>query len=316
MDTEKYNEMQEKLAAGKPVTDEGPYYHHVQWESYKGWAKGKFGGAMIGTIIGTVVGVAAAAILLTFSAPLTIAGASVLAFAGMGLYKGMDEFGRIGTVTGAIAAGLDTAERRNAYNLKKTALEIKADMGSKEAAVELQELKEPAYRTTHYVPPQDKEVEHGPIFWKVALIGAGVGIMAGVLFATGGIANGIFDYVLSHVAEVTGAALPVLDKPAVIALSAATFGAFGASFGINRDIFRQIFDKTDMMYRGRVAPAPAKEVTRNHEKSLMQEQEAAKSLEYDSPIEYPASGTHFRDQQLARAQQALLEMDHTRMSPN
>ena len=317
MDTEKFNEMQEKIATGKPVTDEGPYYHHVQWESYKGWAKGKFGGAVIGTIIGGLIG-GAAALILSPVLPAAVAGASILAFAGIGLYKGMDEFGTIGTVTGAVAAGLDTAERRNQLYMDGKINEIKAGLGDEKAKEALAHAKEPAYRTTHYVPPQDPSQERGPIFWKVALVGLVVGIAAGILFATGGLASGIFNGIVEHIApHAAGAAAIPLESGTIMALSAATFGAFGASFGINRDVFRKIFDKTDILYRGKVADAsPAQMVTRGKAKEPTVTQELPPVVSYESPLQYPASDTHFRDKAIASAQAAMLNMDHTQMRPN
>jgi hypothetical protein len=311
MDTEKYNEMQEKIATGKPVTDEGPYYHHVQWESYKGWAKGKFGGAVIGTIIGGLIG-GAAALILAPALPTAIAGAAVLAFAGIGLYKGMEEFGQIGTVTGAVAAGLDTAERRSQLYMDNKVNEIKAELGDEKAKEALAKAKEPAYRTTHFVPPPDGTEAHGPIFWKVALVGLAVGIAAGIIFASGGLATSMFNSIVQHVAGES----VVLSSGTVMALSAATFGAFGASFGINRDVFRKIFDTTDVLYRGRVGESTtAQMVTRT--KTPAKEIENPAPVTYVPPtLKYPESNTHFRDAEIAKAQRALMEMDHTRMTPH
>lgn len=315
MDTEKFNEMQEKLATGKPVTDEGPYYHHVQWESYKGWAKGKFGGAVIGTMIGGLIG-GAAALILAPVLPAAVAGASVLAFAGIGLYKGMEEFGTIGTVTGAVAAGLDTAERRNQLYMDNKVNEIKAGLGDEKAKEALANAKDPAYRTTHFVPPPDGAESHGPIFWKVALVGLAVGIAAGIIFATGGLASGMFSTIIEHIAPHTAGAAPVaLSSGTITALSAATFGAFGASFGINRDVFRKIFDKTDVLYRGRVGESTtAQMVTRAKEPE--KEMEKLASVAYVPAPNYPESNTHFRDAEIAKAQKAMLEMDHTQMTPH
>ncbi len=330
MDSEKYNEMQEKIRSGKPVTDEGPYYHHVTWESYKGWGKGKLGGAVIGTIVGGVVGTAAALIALpTIGVPGAIIGA--LAFAGVGLWKGMDEFGRIGTVSAAIAAGLDTAERRNQLYIDGKINEIKAELGDEKAKIALQNAKEPAYRTTHYVPPQDPSLQHGPVFWKVAAIGLAVGVAAGLLLASSPLALELLGHIIGE--EAIKTISTSMSGYGLQALSMATFGAFGASFGINRDVFRMIFDKTDMMYRGRASEkAQAQMITRGKEKSPEANKDQTKQISaeksppapateangnyYDGLINYPDSATHFRDKQIAEAQKALLTMDHTQMRPN
>lgn len=313
MDSEKYIEMQEKIGAGKPVTDEGPYLHHVQWESYKGWGKGKLGGAIIGTMVGSLVGGAAAAVLLpTIGA--AAAGIGVLAFAGVGMWKGMDEFGKIGTVSGAVAAGLDAAERRNRIYMDTKVNEIKAELGDKEAEAKLAEAREPAYRTTHYVPPQDPAMEHGPIFWKVAAIGLAIGAAAGLLLAASGLASGLLGHIVSE--STLHAVSGVIGEKGIALLSMATFGAFGASFGINRDIFRKIFDQTDMMYRGTPRklgePAEAKMVTRAPEKEQAVEKTKEKIV-YDGHLQYPESETHHRDQYLKAAKEHLLSMDHTKM---
>ncbi len=315
MDTEKYNEMQEKVAAGKPVTDEGPYFHHVQWEAYKGLSKGMLGGAFIGTLVGGLVGGAAALALLPVIGT-TAAVVSAVAFTGVGLWKGMDKFGSIGTVSAAVAAGLDTAERRGQIYLDNKVNEIKADLGNPEAKEALKNAKEPAYRTTHYVPPQDESVQQPTVFWKVALVGLAVGVAAGLLFAMGGLAGGVIEHVVGH------AIIDQLGPLGIATVSAATFGAFGASFGINRDVFRKIFDATDMMYRGRAGdPVHAKMVTRSKEKAQEiekpqeAEQPAPQTVLFDGHMTYPPSETYHRDK-YAAAKQVLQEMDHTKMSPH
>ncbi|MDX2073819.1 MAG: hypothetical protein SFX19_05580 [Alphaproteobacteria bacterium] len=312
MDTEKYHEMQEKILAGKPVTDEGPYYHHIQWEAYKGWSKGKIGGAAIGTLIGSIVGGAAAFAMLPLISP-AAAGVGVLAFAGIGMWKGMDEFSKIGTITGAVAAGLDTAERRNQLYLDNKINEVKAELGDKGAQEALAHPHDPVYRTTHYVPPQDPSMKHGPVFWKVALAGLAIGLAAGLLLASGGIATGFFEHIMRP--EVFAG---LGGEASITALSMATFGAFGASFGINRDIFRRIFDHTDAIYEGHPRTigedAPAQMVSRGLAKNAEKDIEK-QTVFYESALPYPESDTYHRDK-YAAAKQVLQEMDHTKMLPH
>src|SRR5689334_13029436 len=115
MDTEKYVEIQKKIRDGKSPNDEGPYYHHSWWESYKGGIKGKLGGVIGGGIVGALVGgiVATVATLVPalgmgFAGALGIMGA----FAAAGSMYGAHEFGEIGRITGAVAASQKHAEAR------------------------------------------------------------------------------------------------------------------------------------------------------------------------------------------------------------
>jgi hypothetical protein len=41
-----------------------------------------------------------------------------------------------------------------------------------------------------------------------------------------------------------------LGGAGIMALSVTAFGALGASFGISRDFFRKVFDKTDLWFKG------------------------------------------------------------------
>ncbi len=127
--------------------------------------------------------------------------------------------------------------------LKKDIAELK---GGKAAAVATAEAKkakdesiqEDRYRTTHYAKITATGKKR-PVFWKVALAARWSAwprapcsfIAAWLPHLLDGLLGG-----LSPLGE-TGAAM-------------AMFGALGASFGINRDIFRRVFDTTDLWSKG------------------------------------------------------------------
>lgn len=334
MDTEEHIEIQKAIRAGKPETDEGPYYHESWWESYKGSVKGKLGGAVIGAVVGAAIGVVAAlAIPAIAGVALTGAtfGLTVAAFAAGGMMYGEHEFSEVGKVTGAVAAAHEKSEQRmKAFEagkfaeLKGEIQDIKAMLGGKkqnaEAALQSSQIaataaaeQNPSYRTQHcdeHCPPEEKK----PIFWKVAAIGLVVGAAAGAILATGGLAAPVVElFAGAH-----------LSGGAVLAASMVTLGLFGASFGINRDMFRQVFDKTDRLFKGltgksngvshAVAPEPVQMADKPIEK---QPNTAVTTVVYDnSPVEYPKSDTYHRDKVLASAKQALLSMDHTKAIPH
>jgi|GEM_PF-4389210 len=334
MDTEEDIKIKQGIQKGHPETDEGPYYHESWWESYKGSVKGKLGGAVIGAAVGAAIGIAAAGVLaaltiggLTFAAGAAIAGG----FAAAGMLYGGHEFSEIGKVTGAVAAAHEKSEhRQNARfsKLEKGLAELKAMLGKKTPANEAsdtsrQDDKTEAkpetghsrdYRTQHcddHCPPKGRKW----VFWKIAAIGLAIGLAAGALLAFGGLAG--------HVLHALGAVAPEAIAHAGIgtyAASMTTMGLFGASFGINRDIFRQVFDNTDLWFRGMFSRSKerGKEVDSAHAaaKPVEKADHAITTIVYDTYADYPQSDTYHRDKVLSSAKQALLSMDHTKAVPH
>lgn len=335
MDTEEHIEIKESISKGHPVTDEGPYYHDSWWDSYKGSVKGKLGGAAIGTMVGGAVGAVAAAALvgtgLLAVSPLLLIGG----FATGGLIYGAEEFSMVGKVTGAVANAQENAEKRQSVKfgeIKKGLAELQHSITGKPIDPKLlqdpdvaaaESAKVDDYRTTHFEESGDHPDKGMPVFWKVALIGLLVGAAAGALFAFSGGAAMITE----AVGEALGAAAGSASTPALYATSMATFGLFGASFGINRDYFRQVFDKTDLLFRGIV---PGQEGGKTIETPIVARSSAAQppitdhalqeppisTIIYDTMDDYPRSDTYHRDRVLASARQALLSMDHTKSVPH
>jgi hypothetical protein len=325
MDTEKYLEVQRKIRKGQSPNDEGPFYHHSKWESYKGSIKGKLGGAIIGGLVGAVIGGVVAGLLATGIVGPGLAALgigkialTVAAMAGAGIMYGMHEFGDIGKIGGAVAAGLKQADAREAVRF--AAIEKKLDTLSdlvqgKPAAADSKNAADTAvdelenYRTTHYAKVNGSKPKL--VFWKVALIGLAVGAAAGAVLAAGGISGEIF-HALGH----------ALPANATAVISVVTCGLFGASFGINRDIFRRIFDTTDLWSKGIIKSEKVREhqiaAGKDLEEAIAQKKEAPESavttmIMHEGHIDYPISGTFHRDR--IAAEKALLSFDHTRATP-
>lgn len=354
MDSEEHHHIENLIANGRPANDEGPFYHHTFWESYKGSVKGKLGGLIIGGTIGLLVGGIAVGILSLIPgiiiAPIALGIIGGVSVAGM-MY-GAHEFSEVGREAGAVAAGLNDLEKRNQQfeiskfsEIKKELGEIKAMVAGREAANEpnyqntvtittppvandanyenvpsLAETQEKLqdYRTTHH--RDDPLKQKGPFFWKVALIGAVVGACVGLILATpvgGGAAISALEHIgLGELAKVGSAKLIA---------STVIFGTIGASFGISRDIFRMVFDKTDLLFKGMVdsnkAPVKEPEIAQKTTQTVtLDRQPRVRTIVYPDMIDYPTSETHWQDKNpqsekdfAVRARQALESLDHTQM---
>jgi len=328
MDSEKYLELESKFEKGESPSDEGPFYHHSWWEAYKGSIKGKVGGIVVGGLMGAILGavVAGAMKLGIFGLAATATPAIGIAFAGLmgaGILYGMYEFGDIGKIVGAQAATQKQADVREA--IRFSVLEKKIDAltkmvkgkGSDVPEVDVSQETEAldSYRKTHYAKLNG--ATKGPIFWKVALIGLAVGAAAGLILASGGTA-GIAGEFLIHTLH-----LPLTTALGVKVAAATVMGLFGASFGINRDYFRKIFDTTDLWTKGLLSDKKVREhqeeAGKKFEKSnglKNHDGNIATTITPDGYLDYPASGTFHRDRVLAATEKALLELDHTRSTPH
>lgn len=303
LDSEKYAELQKKLASGQSPNDEGPYYHHSWWESYKGGIKGKLGGVVIGALVGAVMGAGVAVIIGMSASLLPIAGA----FAAAGIAYGAHEFGDIGKITGAVAASQKQAEVRMKSFEDGKFSELKHDIDELKSIVTGTPVppkpimqSDESYRTTHYAKldnPQSRKL----VFWKIALIGLAVGMAAGAILASGGLA--------AHMLNGLGIAL---SGAGVMTASVAAFGALGASFGINRDIFRRVFDTTDLWVKGLLTHDRMEE-QQIATGEMLSHSQTKQPIAPENYIQYPTSPTYHRDR--AIASKVLREFDHTRATP-
>lgn len=332
MDTEEHIEIQKAKVEGHSLRDEGPYYHHSWWESYKGGVKGKIGGLFIGALIGLIAGATAAAAISLLPGVPELGALSFTAiiggFTAGGMLYGAHDFDTVGKVTGAVAASQETAEERmksfetgKFQEIKREINELKAmisgqPVASTTAAEPTAKLAEHEhYRTRHY-NKSETPTKNRYVFWNIAVIGLVIGMAAGALLQFGHLTEPVM-------AELGSAALKSgrFSEISEYAFSMIAMGAIGASFGVNRDIFRKAFDKTDMLFKGLVketffgkAPAIAAQKEQHIDKSTENKQFA--TVVYERQIEYPASDTYHRDKALASAKKALLSMDHTNSIPH
>ena len=126
-----------------------------------------------------------------------------------------------------------------------------------------------------------------------------------------------------------------LITPQLLATSAIVFGVIGASFGISRDLFRMVFDKTDLIFKGIVDSDKGKNTKRAKAPELEQqinvapvpviEQAKVRTLIYpdvpesndDNPNKKSASFWQEKNPSkhdagfIAAASNALFQLDHT-----
>lgn len=339
MDTEKSLLVQKKINVGQSPNDEGPYYHHIWWESYKGGVKGKLGGIAIGSLIGAAtggvmlgVGALANIAVITTASPLLVLGA----FAAAGGLYGSHEFGDVGKAVGSDAAlGQQLESRMKTYvegktaELKKDLNEIKASVTGKpvindpklDECIAAAQEDENGYRKTHYA-----KLEPTPInsfaFWKVALVGLVIGAAVGALFAYTGLASellthGLGDLLSSGASHGAAHGAAAMSGGSIMALSVASFGLMGATFGINRDFFRKVFDKTDLLFKGifysqKVKDNQIEAGQKIIDKLEKSKEEPAVTISSAPPEpDYPKSDTFHRDRVMMAAER-LQQFDHTR----
>jgi hypothetical protein len=308
MDSLDVQKLKKARSQGQSETDEGPYYHKSWWEAYKGSAKGKFGGAIIGAAVGALIGIIAAPVLAIAGIATATASLTIVGLAAAGMVYGAHEFGDIGKTVGSDAALGEKLEKRlKSYvggqfdELKQDVAELKAAVRGEPAPERVpakaeKQLEDEQYTTTHcddHCPPS-KQL----IYPKITLIGLAVGLVAGALLA----ASPIGAAVIGHELGMAGTAATMT-----------VMGLFGASFGINRDLFRGVFDKTDLLFKGITKRSPSIEP----QQAMNQAQEAApqKAPEKESSIatavfyadgEAQKSGTYHADKITAERKAILL----------
>ena len=355
MASEELKDVQELIKLSRSPHDSGPFYHHSFWEAYKGSLKGKLGGAIIGISLGMATGALAGG-LATLLIPAAVlaqagltAGALFLAITGgigaAGMFYGAKEFGDSGRISGAVAAAHKDGERRMMAFEKAKFAELKQDIDDIKSAIGVKphtatistskndidcnkvEGELEGYRRKHFSDnfPHLKKL----ISWKVLVIGllAGAAIAYGFgLFGAGEAVLGALHIKLAADAAATGAAAETMVLAKTAALKTAMgitaalgLGAVGASFGINRDLFRKVFDKTDGWFKSvynygkRMGTelAPPAEAIDIGKYSTPAPSPVSTVIYPETQPDQPISDTFYRDKVLASAKQALLDMDHT-----
>lgn len=234
---------------------ESPYLNRITWASYKALSRGQLGGLVLGGMIGLGVGVAAVA-LSAFALPAlglgALGGVGVAAvvggFTAIGAKYYYDVFKEVGAASGAVAAGMEIAEERSqVMNIK---LDTILNVLAKDGKISAQEIKtieddvEAVYQKgTHNF--EKKFIDKPAYFWQIGVVGALAGIavvaaVAGVGFLMEGIVHGVDSAVTlaSH-----------LSVP--LAGTALAGGALaGASYGINRNLYRHVLNVTNALFEG------------------------------------------------------------------
>ena len=215
-------------------------YHRNFWSSAKGHMRGWFAGGTLGTIIGSGLGLAA----LSFAT----AGAPLLpifaAFAVTGTLFGVEAYSAIAAAGASRAAGLAEKHAR------------KLDPANAGDPLKIAEDKL-MYdgRGHHYEFPPDRD--KGKIFsWKSGLLGTTIGATGGAILgflghelAAGAIVHSVG---VGIAASVGTLALPVISAPIMALAGAIAFGIAGMSFGVDRGIFKSLFNQIDFNIKGKI----------------------------------------------------------------
>jgi hypothetical protein len=233
-----------KLAAtatGGADAEHSPYYRRLLSSGYKGFIQGTIGGATLyggfGAIIGSVVTVTAlaagAGLAALFAIPV---------FAGLGLLKGANTFGTIGSTAAIFAEGAEMRERRGALldRLHVTESQKEAD-----------EIIKALHEDTKEKPL--KKLFH----WKAILIGATIGAVVFSLasFAVPHLLSGILGTTIMSATQITAATdlswaqqfvNSITINPWLTGMVSAVIGAVGgATIGIDRQYIRRWFDLSE-----------------------------------------------------------------------
>lgn len=243
--------------------DHGSTYHPAFWGAYKGHVRGLLRGLLVGALAGAIVGCGLALIgpLIPAIAGLHLAaGALIATMTGTGAIIGCELMGKIGNTAGNQASYFAQMEMRARY---PSLPEITP--GSPAPGI-----------GHHFEVPPDKDVKR-PFHWRIALPGIAVGLGIGSLLAFGGGAE-----LLSH------AGFEIFEG--LHAATAATIGAgglMGASFGVNRGLFKTLFNYTDSAYdEGRLTGPTADQIARDQARYKVQD--------VNNP--YPITGAQMHDE--------------------
>lgn len=260
----------------KDPPDHGSTYHPAFWGAYKGHVRGLLRGLLIGALAGAIVGGGLALLAGPLALPALIAhfsvGGLIATMTGVGAIIGCELMGKIGNTAGNIASYFAQTEMRARYpSLPEIA------PGSPAPGI-----------GHHFEVPPDKDLKKA-FNWRVALPGVLVGLGIGSLLAFGvggggaellsGLGLEIFKdpTVLNTVAEVGKHGAQHAAQALSVPAAAATIGAgglMGASFGINRGLFRTLFNYTDSVYdEGRLTGPTPDQVARDQARYKVQDPE-------------------------------------------
>lgn len=264
---------------------ESPYYNRIFMASFKGQSRGAWGGVLLGGGLGAVAGVAVAAVTAALMpAAVTFAAVvmPVVAITTMGgMLYGKDVFSTSGAVAGAVAAGMEIAEeRRHSEELLKVngvgqgaasvaplssmpvgnVVQVAAPTSimSDYKKVGHMAAGEIAYTGNEQFTlfgEKHHDIDERPLYFgKVGVAGAAIGaLFAGVVAYTGGgLVEGLeHSEMFGHLVDKLGLAGDAATTTALAqTVVTASGAAAGATYGINRHYFRNVFNVSNALYDG------------------------------------------------------------------
>jgi hypothetical protein len=245
--------------SGLPA-EHSPYFRKLISAGYKGYIQGNVAGASLYGVLGAVVGAVTGLALLPFVGPAGFA--AVPALFGLGIMKGADTFGKIGSNAAQLAEFAEMNEHRRALldRLDETPSENEA-----------QEIRKILHEDLIDKKPKDF------IHWRTAIVGALVGAAAFVSLAYLGVHTEVGHGLVELVKGFIGADAVAVMTAGSTGLSA-TFlsaaGALGAAvgsmIGIDRGWIRRWFDFSEDIVHDRqhyeeISHQRAIEVSRLHD---------------------------------------------------
>ncbi len=272
----------EAIAAGRTEGSDGvhnsgalpsdsPYYNRLFWASYKGQSRGVWGGILLGCLLGAAGGVVLAGALAAIGG-VGITAALVAPMVGIGSMVGMlygkEVFGLSGAVAGAVAAGMEISEeRRHAEEQARgvgvgtgdlapvnSALGMMSDH-TKVSKMASGELPYSGDEDSFFFGKKHHEFGDRPSFFgDVAISGALIGALFGAVMSyVGGGMLGSLEHVDAF-SKLVGSGGPLAGISATAAGVAVTGGCslVGATYGINRHYFRNLFNVSNDLYDGKV----------------------------------------------------------------
>lgn len=243
-----------------------PFYYKGMWGAFKGHTKGVLGGLLIGAAIGALGGfllcggvalLAAYAEIAAVTALLTelgvsgwaLAGFGSAVFAGAGAFWGAHEFGESARVAGSSSAIADTQEERllaaqAAMISKATGKRVSPPSSAAiDSMVRSNTIGDSAHLSDQPHLLSASEPSRKWFHGKIGLVGLGAGLGFGALLATMGLVPGAGILAAAGLTHIAAGHM-------VAGLTMAASGLFGASFGLERNLLRRVFDKTDKLFAG------------------------------------------------------------------
>ncbi len=224
------------------------YYRNI-WGSYKGHIRGMLTGGGIGAVVGATLGL----IALPIVGPI-----GIIAMTCASALVGAEGFGTVGATAAARSTSLAEKHARmldpeNAGDPIKTIDDKLMDDGA----------------GNHYEFPTDRD-KNKFFSFKSGLTGAAIGAASGALLAWGGVAF--------FVTALSGFGIPVIAAGAII------MGMFGLTFGVERGVFKSIFNHTDKNISGKIYNGHDPDLGKEQNPDLSDPELLAKRMERQDTI--------------------------------